>query len=87
MSWSLSTKAPKGQARDVFTRAHQEQPAYKTDGSHKATMDRIVAFAGDIADGAPEGAEIALSSSGHVGTDGTGSATVSISFYQPFPPT
>jgi hypothetical protein len=87
MSWSLSTKAAKAQARDVFLNAHHAQPAYQTDGSHKAVMDAIAAFAALIAEGAPDGSETSLTSSGHVGTDGTGSLTVSLSFFKPFVPT
>ena len=50
MSWSLSAKSPKAAARQAFIDAHQEQHAYKTDGSHKAVMDAIAAFAGDVAE-------------------------------------
>ena len=79
MSWSLSTKAPRAEARSTFRRVHEEQFAYKNDGAHKLVMDKIAAFAGDIAETAPSGTEASLSSSGHINADGTGSCSVSVS--------
>jgi hypothetical protein len=87
MSWSLSTKAPKAEAREVFKKVHQEQSAYQVDGSHKDVMDKIAAFAADLAEAAPDGTETSLSSNGHVNTDGQGSASVSVSFYKVAPTT
>jgi len=83
MSWSFSSKAAKADAAATFDHAHQEQPAYANDGAHKAVMDKIGAFAADIAAIAPEGSYLALSSSGHVQTDGHGSLSVSLAFYPP----
>ena len=77
-SWSLSKKAPKAEARAAFKKVHEEQSCYQTDGAHKAVMDKIVAFGGDVAEGAPDGTETQLSSSGHINTDGTGSCSVSL---------
>jgi len=83
MSWSLTTKAPKAEARAAFAQVHRAQPAYANDGAHKAVMDEIAAFAANVIEAAPDGVEGALSSSGHVGTDGTGSLNISLSFYRP----
>jgi hypothetical protein len=85
MSWSLTKKAPKAEARQAFVAAHEEQYAYKTDGAHKAVMDKIAAFAGDVAEAAPDGTECSLTSSGHVDTSGTGSCSVSLTFYPAVP--
>ncbi len=85
MSWTLSTKAPKTEAREVFKKVHQEQSAYQYDGAHKFVMDEIAAFAAQIAESTPDGTEISLSSSGHVNSDGQGSASISLSFYKVAP--
>ena len=82
MSWSLTTKAPKAEARDAFKKVHEEQGAYSYDGAHKDVMDKIAAFAADIAEAAPDGTEVSLSSTGHVNSDGQGSCSVSLSFYK-----
>ena len=83
MSWSLSMKAPKADARAAFAKAHKEQPAYQNDGAHKFVMDEIAAFAAQVAEAAPDGSECSLTSSGHVQGDGQGSASISLSFYRP----
>jgi len=79
MSWNLSSKAPKAEARDVFVKVHQEQGAYAVDGSHKAQMDACAEFAAQAAAASPDGSEITISSYGHFNSDGTGSATVTVS--------
>ena len=86
MSWSLTVPPiAKAQAREAFIAAHQAQGAYSVDGSHKDVMDKIAAFAGDIAEAAPDGIETGLSSYGHMNSDGTGSASVTVSFGLPAP--
>jgi len=85
MSWSLSSKASKADARDVFAKVHQEQGAYGVDGSHKAQMDACAEFAAQAADASPEGSEISISSYGHFNNDGTGSATVTVNIGKPAP--
>lgn len=83
MSWSLTKNATRADARAVFAKAHQDNHAYQTDGSHRAVMDKIAAFAADIAELAPPGTDAQLNSSGHVAQDGTGSIAVSLGFYRP----
>jgi hypothetical protein len=78
MSWSLSAKAPKAEARDAFVKVHQAQGAYSVDGSHKSLMDECAEFAAKAAEASPDGSEVSISSYGHFNTDGTGSATVSV---------
>jgi hypothetical protein len=84
MNWSLSLKVPKASAREAFATAHQQQGAYSQDGPQKL-MDKIVQFAANVAEAAPDGAEVSLSSNGHVQVDGHGSCSVSLSFYPPVP--
>jgi hypothetical protein len=80
MSWSLSlSKIPRAQARDASVAEHQKQSAYQVDGSHKGAMDAASALVGGVADAAPEGTEIGVSSYGHFNSDGTGSLTVTVS--------
>lgn len=78
MSWSLSSRATKAEARETFKRAHQEQSCYNVDGSHKTAMDKIAGYAADMAEASPDGSVINLTSWGHFNTDGTGSASVSV---------
>lgn len=79
MSWSLTVKGTKADARDVFAKAHAEQSAY-THEPHKTVMDQIASFAADVAEALPEGMETTLNSYGHMNDDGTGSCTASLGF-------
>lgn len=82
MSWSLTVKGTKADARDVFSKAHAEQGAY-THEPHKTVMDQIASFAADVAEALPEGMETTLNSYGHMNDDGTGSCTASLGFGKP----
>lgn len=80
MSWSLSlSKIPRADARSASIAEHERQGAYAVDGSHKGAMDAASALVGGVADAAPDGTEIAVSSYGHFNSDGTGSITVTVS--------
>lgn len=83
MSWSLAQAAPKAEARETFARVHHEQYAYENDRGPRVVMDKIAAFAADIAEGAPDGTVTALESSGHIYASGAGSCRVNLSFYPP----
>lgn len=84
MSWSLNVvNVPKAEARASFKAAHEVQYAYKNDGAHKIVMDQIAEFAGAVADTAPDGVVVSLSSSGHINSDGTGSCSVGVSISKP----
>jgi hypothetical protein len=85
MSWSLSAKASKAEAREAFAKIHQAQGAYGVDGSHKAVMDECAEFAAKVADASPDGAELSISSYGHFNTDGTGQANVTVNVGKPVP--
>lgn len=80
MSWSLTlSKIPKAEARAASVAEHERQGAYSVDGSHKGAMDAASDLVGGVADTAPEGTELAVSSYGHFNSDGTGSITVTVS--------
>ena len=85
MSWSLSSTAPKAEARAAFAKIHQVQDAYAVDGSHKAVMDECAEFAAKVADASPDGSNISISSYGHFNTDGTGQANVTVNVGKPVP--
>lgn len=83
MSWSLSKQnIPKAEAAEAIKAVFQEQGAYTTDGAHKTVMDNLAAAGADLAETAPDGdGVITISSSGHINTDGTGSASLSRLFW------
>jgi len=86
MSWSLSlSKIPREQARAASTAEHQKQGAYQVDGSHKAAMDAASAFVASVAEAAPEGLELGVSSYGHFNSDGQGEITVTVKVSKPAP--
>ncbi len=70
MSWSLSRKASKAEARDVFVK-----PSWTSARSSRRRSPRP----------SPDESEISISSYGHFNTDGTGSATVQVSVGKPVP--
>lgn len=81
MSWSLTTKASKDDAAEQFAAAHRAQSAYQHE-QHKAVMDEITRFSAAIAALAPNGAEVNLTSNGHIQDDGCGSLGVQLSFWK-----
>lgn len=85
MSWSVSLQnVKKSDAAEQIKKVLQDAPAYKEDGLHQAVMDKCaeaaVAMLSPSTD--EESKVVHFSSYGHAGTDGSGSATVTVSFGQ-----
>lgn len=80
MSWSLSLdKLPQVSAGESITKAHEKTWAYRSDGpAPKRILDDITSFCRSLIHELPNDTMIAVSSSGHIGSDFRGNLSINL---------